>query len=128
MLAAQQPQAGATLKGKLYDVAQLPLHSSANGASKSRSIFNGMTTRGQHLTMHMTELAPGQEPHPAGRQPHDEVIIILQGTLAVTLNGQTSTLGPGSVIYSAYNDLKGWRNVGTGPAQYYVLALEEHVS
>ncbi len=77
--------------------------------------------------MHMTELAPGQEPHPASRQPHEEVIIVTEGTLQVTMNGQTSSAGPGSVIYSAFNDLKGWKNIGTSPARYYVVALEEHI-
>lgn len=114
------------LEGHIYDINALPWHSNANGASKARAIFNGFTTRGQHLTMHMTELEPGQAPHPPARQPHEEVLIVQQGSIECTINGQTATLGPGAVVYSAYNDLKDWKNVGSGPAVYYVISLEDH--
>lgn len=76
--------------------------------------------------MHATELAAGQAPHPPARQPHEEILIVERGTVECTINGQTSTLGPGDVVYSAYNDLKDWKNVGTGPALYYVISLEDH--
>jgi quercetin dioxygenase-like cupin family protein len=109
-----------------YEFASLPERTSANRKVKSRSVFRGITTRGQRLTMHISELAPGEAPHAPERQPHEEVIVIREGTLEATLNGKVVRLGPGSVIFSAYKDLNGWRNVGTTPAQYYVLSLEEH--
>ena len=87
-----------------YDFASLPERSSPNGKMKSRSVFRGITTRGQRLTMHISELAPGQAPHAPERQPHEEVIVIREGTLEATLNGKVVRLGPGSVIFSAYND------------------------
>jgi mannose-6-phosphate isomerase-like protein (cupin superfamily) len=114
------------LDGKIYDVSARPWRNNANGASKMRAIFNGFTTRGQHLTMHMTELEGGQAPHPAARQPHEEVLIIQQGTIECTINGETATLGPGSVVYSGYNNLRDWKNVGNGPATYFVISLEDH--
>jgi mannose-6-phosphate isomerase-like protein (cupin superfamily) len=113
------------MTSKTYPFEGLPVRTNANGM-KSRAVFNGITTRGQHLTMHISELGPGQEPHPPARQPHEEVYIIREGTLEVTLNGVTSRLGPGSVFFSAYNNLAGWRNVGTTTAQYYVISLEQH--
>jgi quercetin dioxygenase-like cupin family protein len=76
--------------------------------------------------MHISELPPGQSPHPPARQPHEEIIIIREGTLEVTLNGQSTRIGPGSVIFSSFNDLNGWKNVGTTPVQCYVVSLEEH--
>ncbi len=109
-----------------YEYGSPPEHRSANGKTTSRSVFRGVTSRGQELTMHISELAPGEAPHPPERQPHDEVIVIRAGTLEATLNGKVVRLGPGSVIFSAYNELNGWRNVGTTPAQYYVLSLEQH--
>ncbi|MFL6447502.1 MAG: cupin domain-containing protein [Bryobacteraceae bacterium] len=109
-----------------YAFASLPVRTSANGKMTSRSVFRGITTRGQRLTMHVSELAPGEAPHAPQRQPHEEVIVIREGTLETTLNGKVVRLGPGSVIFSAYNELNGWRNIGTTSAQYYVLSLEEH--
>jgi quercetin dioxygenase-like cupin family protein len=109
-----------------YDVEALPQRVSANGKTKSRAVFRGVTTRGQGLSMHVSELAAGEAPHPPERQPHDEIIVIRRGTLEATLNGKVVRLGPGSVLFSAYKDLNGWRNVGTTPAEYYVISLEEH--
>jgi quercetin dioxygenase-like cupin family protein len=120
------PSAVPVLESKAYEYEKLQVRPSAGGFGTSRSVFNGVTTRGQHLTMHISELAPGHAPHPPARQPHEEVIIIREGTLEVTLNGQPTRLGPGSVIFSAFNDLNGWKNVANTPAQYYVISLEEH--
>jgi quercetin dioxygenase-like cupin family protein len=113
------------LEGKVFKLADLPWHGSVGGISRSKAIFNGYTTRGQRLTMHATELAAGQRPHPAARQPHEEILIVEQGIIECTINGQTATLGPGDVVYSAFNDLKDWKNSGTSPAVYYVISLED---
>jgi quercetin dioxygenase-like cupin family protein len=117
---------GPELHSAGYEFASLPQRTSANGKMKSRTVFRGVTTRGQRLAMHISELAAGEAPHAPERQPHEEVIVIREGTLEATLNGKVVRLGPGSVIFSAYNDLNGWRNVGVTPAQYYVLSLEDH--
>ena len=121
-LAAELP----ILDGKAYKIEAMPWHANASGSSKARSIFDGLTTRGQRITMHMTELAPGQAPHPAARQPHEEILVVWQGTIECTINGKTSTLRPGDILYSAYNDLKDWKNVGSDPASYFVISLEDH--
>jgi quercetin dioxygenase-like cupin family protein len=113
------------LVSKTYEFGDLPVRTSANGGT-SRQVFDGITVRGQRITMHISELPPGQAPHPPARQPHEEIIVIREGTLEATLNGQTSRIGPGSVIFSSFNDLNGWKNVGTTPVQYYVVSLEEH--
>jgi len=121
--AASQPPP--LLVSKTYEFSDLPVRTSANGGT-SRQVFDGATVRGQRVTMHISELPPGQSPHPPARQPHEEIIIIREGTLEVTLNGQATRIGPGSVIFSSFNDLNGWKNVGTTPVQYYVVSLEEH--
>ena len=113
------------LVSKGYEFADLPVRTSANGGT-SRQVLDGVTGRGQHITMHISELPPGQAPHPPARQPHEEIIIIREGTLEATLNGQVARLGPGSVIFSNFNDLNGWKNMGATPVQYYVVSLEEH--
>ena len=130
--AAQQPKSPEkapsglpVLVSKAYEFGDLPVRTSANGAT-SRQVFDGITIRGQRIAMHISELPPGQAPHPPARQPHEEIIIIREGTLEVTLNGQVAKLGPGSVIFSSFNDLNGWKNVGTTPVEYYVVSLEEH--
>ena len=96
LAAAQTPQ---TLQAKTYSFSDLPERTSASGTTKSRAVFNGSTSRGQRITAHFSELAPGQAPHPPERQKHEEIILLREGTLEVTLNGVTSTIGPGAVIF-----------------------------
>jgi quercetin dioxygenase-like cupin family protein len=94
-----------------------------NGANKQRAVFNGATHTGFGIELHETELAPGEMPHPAHHHVHEEMIIIREGAMAVTISGKTSELGPGSVALVASNEEHGWRNVGKTRARYMVMAL-----
>ena len=51
------------------------------------------------------------------------MIFIREGTLEVTISGKSVQLGPGSAALVASNEEHGWRNVGSGRARYFVLAL-----
>ena len=94
-----------------------------NGANVSRQILSGATHSGFHFDIHMTELGPGEAPHPPHRHIREEMIMIHEGTMEVTINDKIARLGPGSVAYVASNDHHGWRNVGLDRARYFVLAL-----
>jgi len=69
------------------------------------------------------ELAAGETPHPPQRHLHEEMLLIIEGELDVTVAGQTQRLGRGSAAYVASDDEHGWRNVGASPARYFVIAL-----
>ena len=109
------------LASKTYSFDDLPVRN--NGANKSRAVLDGKTHGGFPVEMHITELAPGLAPHPPHQHPHEEMIMIREGMLEVTIAGKSTKLGPGSVAYVASNEEHGWQNVGTTRAQYFVLAL-----
>ena len=109
------------LPSKTYDFDDLPIRT--NGLNKARAVLDGTTHGGYPVEMHITELAPGLAPHPPHHHAHEEMIMIREGTLEVTISGTSKKLGPGSVAYVASNEEHGWRNVGTTRAQYFVLAL-----
>ena len=109
------------LPSKTYAFDDLPVRN--NGANKSRAVLEGKTHGGFPVDVHITELAPGLAPHPPHQHVHEEMIMIREGTLEVTIAGKSAKLGPGSVAYVASNEEHGWRNVGTTRAQYFVLAL-----
>ena len=88
-----------------------------------RAVLNGATHTGYPVELHLTELGPGQRPHPPHRHVHEEILMLQTGQLEVTMNGQTTRIRPGSVVYVASNDLHGWMNQGAEPAQYFVIAL-----
>jgi quercetin dioxygenase-like cupin family protein len=88
-----------------------------------QSILNGTTHRGLAIELHETELGAGRAPHPPHNHLHEELLIIREGTLEVTIAEQTARLGAGSVAYIASGEQHGWRNVGETRARYLVLAL-----
>lgn len=97
--------------------------SGPEGKNRGRAMFDGKTHTGYRVEMHQTELAPGMAPHAPHRHVHEEVVLIWQGTVEVTISDKKTTLGPGSAAYIASNEEHGWRNVGTTQAHYFVLTL-----
>lgn len=116
--AAAEP---ATLPSKAYLFDDLPVRKT--GGNRSRAMFNGLTHSGFPVEMHQTELAPGDAPHPPHHHVHEEMMLVREGTMEVTISGKASTLGPGSVAYVASGEEHGWRNVGKTRAHYFVVAL-----
>jgi quercetin dioxygenase-like cupin family protein len=68
-------------------------------------------------------LAAGEAPHPPHHHVHEELLLLRQGTLDATINGQATHVTAGSVLFLASNDEHGWRNPGPDTAQYFVIAL-----
>ena len=110
------------LASKTYRFEDLPVRGS--GPSRTRKVLRGKTRKDFTIQVHQTELAPGNVPHASHSHAHEEMLFIREGTLEVTIAGQNSTLGPGSVAYVASNEHHGWRNVGPSTAHYFVLALD----
>jgi quercetin dioxygenase-like cupin family protein len=86
--------------------------------------MEGVNRSGYELELHLTELAPGSEPHPPHRHEHEEIVMLQRGLVDVTIDGKTTRLTPGSVVYVASNEFHGWRNVGTEPSVYFIIALK----
>jgi len=112
---------GPNLASKAYRFEDLPVRSS--GGNTFRAVLDGMTHAGCHIELHETSLAPGAMPHPPHHHAHEEMFLVREGALEVTIAGTSSRLGPGSVTFVASNDEHGIRNVGTAPALYFVLAI-----
>jgi len=121
LAAAKAAGQSRVLASKTYRYEDLPVHN--EGPNRGRPIFDGETHTGVPIELHETELAPGQMPHPAHHHAHEEMILVREGTMEVTIEGKSSTLGPGSVGYVESGEEHGWRNVGTGHARYFVLAV-----
>lgn len=86
-----------------------------------RSVCKAPTATLEELEIHVTTLDPGKSPHPPHRHPNEELVIIRQGTVEAFENGEWKRIGPGSVIFSASNQLHGLRNAGSEPAVYHVI-------
>jgi quercetin dioxygenase-like cupin family protein len=111
------------LPSKCYKFNSLPVKRNAKTGNLSRQVFTGETHEGTPIDLHITTLQPGQMPHPPHRHVHEELMLIQKGTLEFTISGQSTKVGPGSVVFVHSGDLHGLKNVGTEPAQYFVLAI-----
>jgi quercetin dioxygenase-like cupin family protein len=109
------------LKSNVFPYDKLSVHKAAG--HESRPVMSGLLHTGAYLEVHETRLEPGAMPHPAHRHTHEEIFLLREGTLEVTINGQSTRMGPGSIGFAASNDLHGVKNVGTTPAEYFVVAL-----
>jgi len=106
---------------KVFKYEDLP--AKPNGQNTGRAVFNGATHLDYPIELHLTELGPGQAPHPPHQHVHEEVLMLQSGVLDMTIGGETTRITPGSVVYAASNEQHGWRNPGSAPAQYFVFAL-----
>ena len=110
-----------SLASKTFRFEDLPVR--ASGENRYRAILEGVTHAGLQLEAHETDLAPGGMPHPAHHHPQEEMFLVREGTVEVTIAGRSTRLGPGGVAFIASNEEHGIRNAGSTHAQYFVLAL-----
>jgi quercetin dioxygenase-like cupin family protein len=103
----------------VIDWAKLAVKPTKTG--ERRELFDAPTLTLNNFEGHVTTIRPGEVPHPPHRHPDEEMILIKEGTLEVTINGETQRASAGSIFFYASNDLHGMRNVGSTPATYYVF-------
>ena len=115
---AEQPK---TLPSRIFKYDELPVK--VNGENKSRAVMKGETHSAFPVELHLTELAAGQAPHAPHKHVHEECLMLKNGSLDATIEGQTTRVTAGSIIYVASNEMHGWRNVGSTQAHYVVMAL-----
>jgi len=107
-----------------YD--QMPAHATGNGG-ESRTIAHGTLATGESVNLHQSMQVVGATPNPLHVIQHSEFIFVREGTLEfqheVAGKVLTEQVGPGGVIYVAFGTNHTLKNVGTVPAQYFVIAI-----
>ena len=108
-----------TLPSSVFEWAKLNVIPTAVG--ERRDLFDTRTVTLRQLECHVTTVNVGEASHPAHTHPDEEMVIVKEGTLEVTINGKVQRAGPGSLIFYSSNDLHGMRNGGDTPATYFVI-------
>jgi mannose-6-phosphate isomerase-like protein (cupin superfamily) len=112
-----------TLASGAFFFDKAPMHV-ANNNAQVRMMLRGKLATGEGLEVHQTTLPPGGAPTATTHHhPHSEMWLIREGTIELTVNGKNFRLEPGSVGFVASNEEHGITNVGTTPAQYFVVAV-----
>lgn len=88
-----------------------------------REVANLPTATFEIFESHITTLNPGKMSHPPHQHAREEFIIVMEGTLDVSLNGKVQGAGAGSLFFFAANDFHNMTNVGETPATYHVFNL-----
>jgi mannose-6-phosphate isomerase-like protein (cupin superfamily) len=106
----------------VFDWTTMPVKTTRTG--ERRDVFDGPTVTCTNLECHVTTIGAGLAPHAAHRHPDEELIIVKEGALEVTIGDRVHPpAGPGSIIFFASNDEHGLRNAGDSPATYYVVRI-----
>ena len=84
-----------------------------------RVYYDGPTDQLKSMTAGSLLLKPGMEPHPPHQHPEEEFMVITKGTGEILVNGETSKVGPGTMMYCRANHLHGIKNTGSTPLLFY---------
>jgi mannose-6-phosphate isomerase-like protein (cupin superfamily) len=93
------------------------------GENKTRAILDGETHSGFPVEVHETELPGGGSPHAPHRHVNEEMFLVQDGLVDVFVEGKTTRLTAGSVLYVNSNELHGVSNPGPNRSRYFVVAL-----
>jgi mannose-6-phosphate isomerase-like protein (cupin superfamily) len=120
VLTAQNAETPAPpLQSTVYDWTKLAVVPIPNG--ERRFVFDGPTTTLDRVHCHITTLAPGQVSGEPTLHLQEEILIVKEGTVEVTVDGRIETAGPGSVIFFAAHATTRLRNATDRPATYHVI-------
>ncbi len=116
MAFAQGPQ----IESGVFHWEDLPVK--ASPGREGRQLFEGSSPHFEYLEIHATTQEEGATPAPPHAQTDiEEVIIVKEGTMKFTMDGEEAILGPGSVILIPPLAMQALQNVGNGPLSYYVM-------
>lgn len=85
--------------------------------------FNGPTVQLAALASGFVTLEPGAQPHPPHRHPEEEIMIVGGGTGEFFIDGVTTQVKAGDMVFAEANVLHGVRNTGAKQMTFYFIKV-----
>jgi (S)-ureidoglycine aminohydrolase len=112
-----------TLQSAVYNWSNLKTQKVENRETKK--VLEGSTLDLAHLEIHTSTISPGiTNPPPRAYNDVEELILIKEGNVQVTINDTAKVLGPGSIVFIIAGDEQSFKNISDKPATYYVLSFK----
>jgi (S)-ureidoglycine aminohydrolase len=93
-----------------------------------RQILDGKTFALVNFEIHTSTLEPGNTPHPPHKHDdQEELMIVKEGNVKITIAGVSKILGPGSIAFAMPGDEHGIENTGNTTATYYILKYQGRI-
>ena len=109
------------MKTQAFLFNELPV--TANGQNRQRRMFTSKTHTGFKIESHQSDIAPGEVNHPPHQHLREEMMLIREGTMELTISGKPYRLGPGDVGVIGSNEIHNAKNVGTTRAHYFIVNI-----
>jgi mannose-6-phosphate isomerase-like protein (cupin superfamily) len=84
-----------------------------------RVYFDGATDQLKYMISGSLRLKAGMSPHPPHQHPEEEFMVVTEGTGKIEVDGKTTEVGPGSMMYCAGGKYHGIWNTGRTPMLFY---------
>lgn len=111
---------GSILRSKVVKKESLHPEGAAPGA-KAFVHFNGPTQQLAALTSGLVTLQPGAQPHPPHRHPEEEIMIVGEGSGEFSIDGMTTQVKAGDMVFAESNVLHGVLNTGQTRMVFYFI-------
>jgi quercetin dioxygenase-like cupin family protein len=109
------------MKTERFTFGEIPV--TTNGQNRQRRMFTAKTHTGFKIESHQSDIAPGEVNHPPHQHLREEMMLMREGTMELTISGKPYRLGPGDVGVIGSNELHNAKNVGTTRAQYFIVNI-----
>jgi XRE family transcriptional regulator, regulator of sulfur utilization len=109
-------------QSKVFNLDALPVRTMSNGG-KSWDAVHGTLVTGEKIAVHESTQPAGLPPNPPHKIEHSEFIFVREGTLEFQYEDKAERVSAGGVIFVAFGTMHTARNVGNGPASYFVISI-----
>ena len=109
------------IKTHAYIYNEIPV--TTNGKNTSRRMFTAKTHTGFKMESHCSDIAPGEVNHPPHQHLREEMMLVREGVMELTISGKPYRLGPGDVGVIGSNEIHNAKNVGTTRALYFIVNI-----